>query len=90
MPWKPVSEAPTESTTIRFGKRCLNCSFTDGEKTAAVLATTNSDARSRPALDPASASTSGRPIASPVIASVCTRSFSMIRQTASGSKERSP
>lgn len=49
MPWKPVSEAPTESVTIRFGKRCLNCSFTEGENT--VIATAGALHQARFMLD---------------------------------------
>ena len=46
IPVAPDSEAPMESVSIRFGKRSRNSSFTEGEKTAAVEESENSDDRS--------------------------------------------
>ena len=46
MPFVPLSEAPIASVRTRFGKRAKNWSFTDGEKTAALLVRTSRDERS--------------------------------------------
>ena len=42
----PLSDAPIASVRTRFGKRAKNWSFTDGEKTAALLVRTSRDDRS--------------------------------------------
>ncbi len=41
MPWKPVSEAPTESVKIAFGNASIQRFFTCGLNTAALLEMTN-------------------------------------------------
>jgi hypothetical protein len=89
VPLKPPSDEPTESVSTRLGKCSLNCAFTDGEKTAAVLERATSDDRSRPARARGSSSARGRPIASPVTIITFTRSRSMSSQIFAASKERS-
>ena len=41
MPWKPVSEAPTESVKTAFGKASIHRFFTGGLKIAALLEIAN-------------------------------------------------
>ena len=41
MPWKPVSEAPTESVKIAFGNAAIQRSLTGGLKIAALLEIAN-------------------------------------------------
>ena len=83
MPWKPVSEAPTESVKTAFGKAAIQRFFTGGLKIAALLEIAN---RLLPSYGvPVAAwrsnsSMSGRAIASPVMKISCTFSRSMISQ----------
>ncbi len=77
MPWKPVSEAPTESVKTAFGKAAIQRSFTGGLKIAALLEIANRLAP--PYGVPVAAlrsysSISGRAIASPVMKISCTPS----------------
>ena len=85
VPPNPVSEEPMESVMTRFGnssrKRCLRL----GENNAAVLASRNSEDRSRSSTVPSRASSSGRPIASPVKNNRLTLCFSIARHTSSAS-----
>jgi hypothetical protein len=66
-PLAPPSDEPTASDTAMFGNRSKNWSFTDGENTAAVLPTAKSEDTSYSSPRSCIVSTSGRPIASPVI-----------------------
>ena len=88
MPWKPVSDAPTESVKTLFGNAAIQRSLTGGLKIAALLEIANR-------LDPSygvpvaalrsNSSISGRAIASPVMKISWTLSPSMISQVRSGS-----
>ena len=84
-PLPPLSDAPTPSTISRFGKCAKKSSFTAGENTAAVLVIEEQRREIALLRRAASASTSGRPMASPVIISACTRSASTRRHTSAGS-----
>ena len=87
MPWKPVSDAPTESVKTAFGKASIQRSLTGGLKIAALLEIAN---RLEPSYGvPVAAlrsnsSMSGRAMASPVMKISCTFSRSMISQVRSG------
>ena len=88
MPWKPVSEAPTESVKTLFGNAAIQRFLTGGLKIAALLEIAN---RLEPSYGvPVAAlrsnsSISGRAIASPVMKISCTLSRSMISQVRCGS-----
>ncbi len=67
MPFIPLSDEPMASTMMMLGSRSSICSFTVGEKIAALDESTNSDDRSQLSGRSWSTSTSGRAMASPVI-----------------------
>ena len=83
MPWKPVSEAPTESVKMLSGNAAIHRSLTGGLKIAALLEIAN---RLEPSYGvPVAAlrsysSIKGRAMASPVMKMSCTRSASMTSQ----------
>ena len=92
MPWKPVSEAPTESVKMLLGKASIQRFFTGGLKIAALLEIAN---RLEPSYGVplaalrSNSSISGRAIASPVMKISCTPSRSMISQVRWASKRGS-
>ncbi len=86
MPLLPPSDDPMASVMTRLGKCSKNWSLTEGEKRAAVEVTPKSDDRSYEPVPSSSASIRGRPMASPVIMTMLTRSCSTSRHTTCGSK----
>ena len=83
VPPKPVSEEPIESVITRLGSNSQNRSLRLGENSAAVLDSRNSAERSYS--PDSSASSNGRPMASPVKNSRFTLCFSTVRHTCSAS-----
>ncbi len=66
-PFDPPSDDPTASVSTMVGSSSMSRSFSEGEKSAAVLPIPNSDDRSYSASGASRASIIGRAIASPVI-----------------------
>ena len=85
IPLFPLSEEPMASVMRRWGSRAKNRSFTGDENSAADDTTATSDERSWCAPGSSSDSTSGLPMASPVIMTELTRSSPTSRQTWWGS-----
>ena len=85
-PFPPPSDEPMLSVMTRFGRWRKKSSFTEGEKTAAVLITATSEERSYLPGDSSRASVSGRPMASPVMNRLWIFSASTRRHTSCGSK----
>ncbi len=84
MPVKPLSVAPVESVSTRFGKRSRNRSFTVGEKTAALelrLMKLERSISSPEDSSSSSASISGRAMASPTMSTELTPLRATTRHT---------
>ena len=86
LPPAPVSDAPKLSITITFGSCARSWSLIAGERIAPPEPITITDEVSYDAPGAASASASGRAIASPTTMRPVQRSRSTVRHTASASK----